>query len=50
LARKLALTVVYVSRDQGEGIRLSDKVVMMRDGRSDQLGPLAEHYARQATL
>ncbi len=49
LARKLALTVVYVTHDQGEAMSLSDKVVLMREGRIEQVGTPAELYARPAT-
>jgi len=49
LARKLALTVVYVTHDQGEAMSLSDKVVLMREGRIEQVGTPAELFARPAT-
>lgn len=49
LARKLALTVVYVTHDQGEAMSLSDKIMLMRDGRLEQIGTPAELYARPAT-
>src|SRR6056297_842858 len=49
LARKLALTVVYVTHDQGEAMSLSDKVVLMRECRIEQAGTPAELYARPAS-
>lgn len=49
LARKLALTVVYVTHDQGEAMSLSDTVVLMQDGRIEQIGTPAELYGRPAT-
>ncbi|RBI70311.1 ABC transporter ATP-binding protein [Roseovarius sp. TE539] len=49
LARKLALTVIYVTHDQGEAMSLSDKVVLMRDGRIEQVGAPADLYARPAS-
>jgi len=50
LARKLALTVVYVTHDQGEAMSLSDKVVLMRDGHIEQIGTPSDLYARPATI
>ncbi|MEI4233771.1 ABC transporter ATP-binding protein [Roseovarius sp. D22-M7] len=49
LARKLALTVVYVTHDQGEAMSLSDRIMLMRDGGIEQLGTPVELYARPAT-
>ncbi|WP_371036668.1 MULTISPECIES: ABC transporter ATP-binding protein [unclassified Rhodosalinus] len=49
LARKLSLTVVYVTHDQGEAMSLSDKIVLMREGRIEQVGTPSELYARPAT-
>ena len=49
LARKLALTVVYVTHDQGEAMSLSDTIVLMRDGHVEQVGTPGELYARPAT-
>jgi sn-glycerol 3-phosphate transport system ATP-binding protein len=49
LARKLALTVVYVTHDQGEAMSLSDEVALMREGRIEQVGTPAALYARPAT-
>jgi len=36
LQRKLGLTVIYVTHDQTEAMSLSDRVVLMRDGRIEQ--------------
>ncbi len=44
LHRKLGVTVVYVTHDQEEAIFLSDRVVVMRDGRIAQAGSAAEVY------
>src|SRR6056297_3234344 len=49
LARKLKLTVVYVTHDQGEAMSLSDRVILMQDGRIEQIGTPAELYERPAT-
>ena len=37
LQRKLGLTVVYVTHDQVEAMTMADKVVVMREGRVDQI-------------
>ncbi|QPM90896.1 ABC transporter ATP-binding protein [Pseudooceanicola algae] len=49
LSRKLGLTVVYVTHDQGEAMSLSDKVVLMNNGQIEQVGTPAELYNRPAT-
>jgi sn-glycerol 3-phosphate transport system ATP-binding protein len=45
LQRRLGLTVIYVTHDQTEAMSLSDTVVLMRDGRVEQIGPPQELYA-----
>jgi len=45
LQRNLALTVVYVTHDQTEAMSLSDKVVLMRDGRIEQIADPETLYA-----
>ncbi|MBV0913771.1 ABC transporter ATP-binding protein [Anianabacter salinae] len=49
LARKLGLTVVYVTHDQGEAMSLSNTVVLMQDGRVEQVGTPSDLYSRPAT-
>jgi putative spermidine/putrescine transport system ATP-binding protein len=50
LHRQLELTSVYVTHDQAEALSLSDRVVVMRDGRIEQVGTPEEVYRRPATL
>ena len=38
LQRRLGLTVVYVTHDQEEGIAISDKIVVMHEGKVVQTG------------
>ncbi|SIO47653.1 carbohydrate ABC transporter ATP-binding protein, CUT1 family [Rhodovulum sp. ES.010] len=45
LQRRLGLTVVYVTHDQTEAMSLSDKVVLMRQGRVEQIGAPEALYA-----
>jgi sn-glycerol 3-phosphate transport system ATP-binding protein len=45
LQRQLELTVVYVTHDQTEAMSLSDKVVLMRDGRIEQIADPETLYA-----
>ena len=49
LARKLGLTVVYVTHDQGEAMSLSNTVVLMQEGRIEQIGTPSDLYTRPAT-
>lgn len=44
LQRKLGLTVVYVTHDQEEGLAISDRIVVMHEGRVVQTGTPREIY------
>ncbi|BBX92884.1 sn-glycerol-3-phosphate ABC transporter ATP-binding protein UgpC [Mycolicibacterium boenickei] len=48
LQRKLGITSLYVTHDQEEAMTLSDRIVVMRDGRVAQAGPPEEVYRRPA--
>ncbi len=49
LQRRLAITTLYVTHDQAEALAVSDRIVVMREGRIDQVGPPDEIYQRPAT-
>jgi putative spermidine/putrescine transport system ATP-binding protein len=49
LQQKLGITSLYVTHDQEEAMALSDRVVVMRDGRVEQVGTPAALYERPAT-
>ncbi|MGA9867106.1 MAG: ABC transporter ATP-binding protein, partial [Acetobacteraceae bacterium] len=42
LQRRLGLTAIYVTHDQEEALVLSDRILVMRDGRVEQAGTPAE--------
>ena len=46
LQQRLGITSVYVTHDQEEAMTLSDRVVIMHEGRIQQVGPPPEIYAR----
>ena len=46
LQSRLGITSIYVTHDQQEAMVLADRVVLMHDGRIDQIGPPATLYAR----
>lgn len=48
LQRKLGITSLYVTHDQEEAMTLSDRIVVMRDGRIAQAGPPEDVYRRPA--
>ena len=48
IQRRLGMTTVYVTHDQEEAMTLSDRMVVMRDGRIAQQGTPQEVYARPA--
>ncbi|GHO51829.1 ABC transporter ATP-binding protein [Ktedonobacter robiniae] len=50
LHTELGLTTVYVTHDQSEAMSLSDKVVVMRQGRIEQIGTPQEIYNRPQSL
>ncbi len=43
------ITMVFVTHDQSEALALADRIVLMKDGKIEQLGTPAELYARPAT-
>ncbi|MEO5941337.1 MAG: ABC transporter ATP-binding protein, partial [Candidatus Limnocylindrales bacterium] len=45
----LGITTVYVTHDQEEAMSLSDRVVVMSEGRIEQIGPPPEIYNFPAT-
>ena len=48
LQRRLGKTTVYVTHDQSEALALSDRIVVMSDGRIEQIGSPREIYERPA--
>ena len=49
LQRRLGITTVMVTHDQDEALTLADRIVVMRDGRLEQVGSPAEVYQHPAT-
>ena len=49
LQRRLAITTVFVTHDQGEALVMSDRIAVMNAGRIEQVGVPAEIYERPAT-
>jgi sulfate/thiosulfate transport system ATP-binding protein len=49
LHRRLGLTSVFVTHDQEEALELADQVVLMREGRIEQIGSPREIYDHPAT-
>jgi len=43
------ITMVFVTHDQSEALALADRIVLMKDGRIEQLGTPAQLYARPVT-
>jgi spermidine/putrescine ABC transporter ATP-binding subunit len=48
LQRRLGKTAIYVTHDQGEALALSDRIVVMSNGRIEQIGRPREIYERPA--
>lgn len=48
IQQELGITSVYVTHDQDEAMVLSDKIVVMSDGRIQQVGSAVEIYRRPA--
>ncbi len=49
IQRQLGITTVYVTHDQEEALSLSDRVVVMSEGRIEQIGTPSEIYNFPAT-
>jgi sn-glycerol 3-phosphate transport system ATP-binding protein len=50
LQRKLGLTMVYVTHDQTEAMSMADQVVLLKDGRIEQIGSPADLYEKPETV
>jgi putative spermidine/putrescine transport system ATP-binding protein len=50
LHRDLGLTTIYVTHDQEEALSLADRLVVLRDGVTEQIGAPDEIYYRPANL
>src|SRR6187401_1340296 len=49
LQRRLGITMLYVTHDQVEAMTMADQVVLMRNGRIEQVGSPDELYSKPAT-
>jgi putative spermidine/putrescine transport system ATP-binding protein len=49
LQRRLGVTTIYVTHDQEEALAMSDRIVVMNEGRIEQLGTPFEIYNRPTT-
>ena len=49
LQRRLGITTVFVTHDQGEALVMSDRIAVMHAGRIEQIGRPAEIYEKPAT-
>ena len=49
IQRELGITTIYVTHDQEEALSLSDRIVVMRAGLVEQIGPPFEIYNRPRT-
>ena len=50
LQQRLGITSVYVTHDQQEAMALADRIVLMNNGRIEQIGSPEDIYHRPATL
>ncbi len=50
LHRMMQATMIYVTHDQVEAMTMADRIVVLRAGRIEQIGPPSELYARPANL
>lgn len=50
LQRKLGITFIYVTHDQDEALSMSDRIVVLRDGRIEQIGSPVEVYENPESL
>ena len=50
LQKELSVTTIYVTHDQAEAMTMADKLVVMRDGRIQQVGPPDDVYLNPANI
>ena len=50
LQKKLGITFIFVTHDQGEALTMSDRIAVMSDGRVEQIGTPEEIYNSPASL
>ena len=50
LQKRLGVTFVYVTHDQDEALRMSDRIAVMHQGRIEQMGGPSEVYNRPASF
>ncbi|WP_424929726.1 ABC transporter ATP-binding protein [Amaricoccus tamworthensis] len=50
MQRRLGATTIYVTHDQVEAMTLADRIVVLRDGRIEQVGPPLELYDNPRNL
>jgi putative spermidine/putrescine transport system ATP-binding protein len=50
IQHQLGITTIFVTHDQSEALAMSDKVVVMNQGRIEQLGSPQEVYTRPASV
>ncbi len=50
LHERLQATMIYVTHDQTEAMTMADKIVVLRDGRIEQVGAPMELYSRPANM
>lgn len=50
LHEKLHIASIYVTHDQQEALALSDRIVVMKDGKIQQIGPPEEIYCQPSNL
>jgi putative spermidine/putrescine transport system ATP-binding protein len=48
--KKLGITTIYVTHDQEEALALSDRIVVMKEGRIEQIGTPTEIYHYPVTM
>lgn len=49
IQKKLGITTIFVTHDQEEALSISDRIVVMHQGRADQIGAPFEIYNKPAT-
>ncbi|WAX97086.1 ABC transporter ATP-binding protein [Aminobacter sp. NyZ550] len=49
IQKKLGITTIFVTHDQEEALSMSDRIVVMNEGRADQTGTPFEIYNRPST-
>ena len=49
IQKRVNITFIYITHDQGEALTMSDRIAVMNEGEIEQIGPCDEVYNNPLT-